>query len=233
MKLLVVLSLALSAIAAAIVAPRQPTSPSHIVALGIDNSDIPLYSDADPVPTVTTSESTATTEDNYQNARDKIPLVTEHVTSTTSRPGDPEPIVILPFYFQVIENCLPDNTIQARGVYKNMDYVWAYTLAKGNTVQVDHGIGGYPWAFLIGPFDYKNSNLHFSYDNGDDFHCDWNDSESWKRCGECRTGLWSAPKLDCNGGGEKTRKKIMNCSFIMGWRSKLTGHPITPPEGAA
>jgi len=86
-----------------------------------------------------------------------------------------------------------------------MDYVWAYTLAKGNTVQVDHGIGGYPWTFLIGPFDYKNSNLHFSYDNGDDFHCDWNDSESWKRCGECRTGLWSAPKLNCKGGGEKTR----------------------------
>ncbi|KAI4652141.1 hypothetical protein J4E93_002338 [Alternaria ventricosa] len=190
MKLLVVLSLALSAIAAAVVAPRQLTSPSHIVALGIDNSEI-LYSDADPNPTATTSESTATTEDNYQAAGDKIPLVTEHVTSTykliTSRPGDPEAIILLPFYFQVIENCLPDNTIQARGVYKNMDYVWAYTLAKGTTVQVDHGIGGYPFTFLIGPFDYGSSILHFSYDNGDDFHCDWNDSESWKSCGECRT----------------------------------------------
>ncbi|KAI4950618.1 hypothetical protein J4E91_004503 [Alternaria rosae] len=190
MKLLIVLSLALNAIAATVVAPQQPTSPSHIVALGIDNTEILLYSDADANPTVTTSESNATTEDNSED-RVKIPTVTEQVTSTykliSARPGDPEAIIILPFYFQVIENCLSDNTIQPRGVYNNKDYVWAYTLAEGTTVTVNHGIAGYPYTFLIGPFDYGSSILHFSYDNGDDFKCDWNDSETWKSCGECRT----------------------------------------------
>lgn len=81
MKLLIVLSLALNAIAAAVVAPQQHTSPSHIVALGIDNTEILLYSDADANPTVTTSKSTATTEDNNED-RVKIPTVTEQVTST-------------------------------------------------------------------------------------------------------------------------------------------------------
>ena len=92
--------------------------------------------------------------------------------------------------------------------------MWAYTLAEGTTVTVDHGIAGYPYTFLVGPFDYGSSILHFSYDNGDDFKCDWNDNETWQSCGECRTSLRSAPPLDCNGGGVRGRVSGFHSSCV-------------------
>jgi hypothetical protein len=203
MKLLVLTSLALGTIAAA-VTPQQPTEASHIIALtgsnGTDSPEIFLYSDADAAMPAAMPASPASASSDIVNTNPiSIPRVNQRWY-----PTDPEPIIILPFHFQVIENCLSDNTLQARGVYLNRDYVRAYTLAENTAVAVDHGIGGYPYTFLIGPFDYASSSLYFSYDNGP-WQCEWNDGETWRECGECRTGLWSAAPLDCGGASERTR----------------------------
>jgi hypothetical protein len=226
MKFLIILFLALGAIAAAIVAPEQPTSPgTHIIApAGYDGTytseTLLLSTEGEPihpapVPGTSNNDIAIPTGTDMQLPATPTTRKAAKVTQL-SRPHDPEPIIILPFHFQVIENCMSDHSIAARGVYVNRDYVWAYNFPSGATNVVKHNVDGYPYTFLVGPFDYASSTLHFSYDNGP-WKCDWNDQETWKECGECRSGLWNADKLDCgNAGGMKTRSKDMDCSFIMG-----------------
>jgi hypothetical protein len=232
MKLFIVASLVLSIVAAAIVQPGQPLSPgTHIIA--IEGHDGTFNSEMLPVSTEGESvqPSSAFGTDNDPIAILGTPTTPKAAKVTQiSRAHDPEPIIILPFHFQIVENCMSDNSITARGVYVNRDFVWAYFLSSGGTSVVEHNVNGYP-DFLVGPYDYGSSTLHFSYDNTA-FKCDWNDQETWKECGECRSGMWDADPLDCNGGGIKTRTKHMDCLFIMGWRSQLKGTPIPnlPPS---
>ncbi|KAJ4362500.1 hypothetical protein N0V83_010594 [Neocucurbitaria cava] len=130
--------------------------------------------------------------------------------------------IILPFHFQTTESCSTDGTKLAHGIYSNGNVVAGVSLAPGVATGVNHLIPGYP-DLSVGPFDYTNDRLLFTYTNGTNSatSCQWYDDEAWKACGECRAGLWSQPTLDCSSpaGGPKLRVKDMDCSFILGVKS--------------
>ncbi|KAL1797882.1 hypothetical protein ACET3X_004488 [Alternaria dauci] len=127
MKLFIIASLTLITIAAAIIQPEQPLPPgTHIIAIegydGTSTSELLLVStEGEPLHPSPASDTNS----------DPMPIAGTPTTpkaakvTQVSRPGDPEPIIILPFHVQVIENCMSDTSIAARGVYVNRDYVWA------------------------------------------------------------------------------------------------------------
>jgi hypothetical protein len=55
----------------------------------------------------------------------------------------------------------------------------------------------------VGPFDYREDRLRFAY-HSEDISCEWYDYETWKKCAECRAGVWVGGDVDCaNGGGRR------------------------------
>ncbi|KAG9191225.1 hypothetical protein G6011_09313 [Alternaria panax] len=223
MKLFIIVILALGTTAAAILQPDRPFPPStHTIAIESYNSTSTHETQLIP----TQGEPTHPSPASINNANPRTPTLPKaaRVTQLT-RPNDPEPIIILPFHFQLLETCMADDTLAARAVYVNRDFTYAYWLSSSETSVVHHHVYGFPNRFLVGPYDYVGGKVRFSWENTA-FACVWDDGEAWRECGECRAGTWSAGELDCGGGDIKSRKKDMDCSFIMGWKSELTGTPI-------
>jgi hypothetical protein len=58
-------------------------------------------------------------------------------------------------------------------------------------------------AYLLPEFpavDYKADRLRFAYKSGD-INCKWYEFETWKKCAECRAGVWIGADVDCATGG--------------------------------
>lgn len=124
--------------------------------------------------------------------------------------------IILPFHFQMWEYCLDGQRV-AHGVYTNGNMKQSIYLKPGLMTSLNHRVPGYA-NLDIGPYDYKESKLRFHYFRNalmapED--CVWYDNETWKSCGKCRAGLWSAGPLDCRDPSA-LRIKDMDCSLLLG-----------------
>lgn len=122
--------------------------------------------------------------------------------------------IILPFHIQTWEYCGPQGKLLAAGVYVNGNMRSSLEFQPGTVVHVNHQVPGYK-VLDVGPVDFGQGRLRFSY-NG----CEWWDTETWKSCGECRAGVWSAGPIDCDGS-TKVRVKDMDCSVLLGVRKKV------------
>ncbi|KAF1832657.1 hypothetical protein BDW02DRAFT_419571 [Decorospora gaudefroyi] len=191
MKLLVLLTLSLGILATALAAP-----PPALQAIAIINNAHTSNTTLIP-PSNTPSQAHA---HGLQN--NKPTSTTTQITqiTQTSRPGDPEPIFILPFHVSLSQSCPPNNNAtkleetRVTAIYTNGDHTYVYPNPAHGPVK--HGVAGYP-DFTLGPFDAQEGVLRFGYENGG-WACEWGDDETWRVCGECRTKLWSG---GCAGGG--------------------------------
>jgi hypothetical protein len=123
--------------------------------------------------------------------------------------------IILPFHFQVVEYCHNGERL-ASGTYTNGDTKQELLLKRGLMISFPHHVPGYA-NLDIGPFDYRNSRVRFHYFRPGQVaseDCEWYDHETWKSCGECRAGLWSAAPVDC-ADPKAFRVKEMDCSLLL------------------
>lgn len=131
--------------------------------------------------------------------------------------------VILPFHLHIWEYCLNGQRL-ATGIYTNGNMKQQISLTPGLTTSVNHRVPGYA-NLEIGPFDYNASRVHFRYFKNErtaSENCEWFDDQTWKSCGECRAGLWSAGPLNC-ANPRAVRYKDMDCSVLLGRKKVNTG----------
>jgi hypothetical protein len=109
--------------------------------------------------------------------------------------------VILPFHFTITEYCTGPKKY-VRGIYSN-GLVVNMNLNPTMTNNLNHTITEYP-DLTIGPYATDKSRLRFYYKSAErNIECEWFDDETWRRCGECRAGLWSGEMLNCGKGGSR------------------------------
>ena len=152
-------------------------------------------------------------------------IIETHVPNS----GTAEKSVILPFHLQIWEYCNLKGEKLAAGVYSNGNIKSALDLRPDNMIRVNHRIPGYA-TLDIGPFDYQQSRVRFGYadgvGDGGVKGCEWFDPETWKSCGECRAGLWSAGPIGCEDP-RNMRTKDMDCSVLLGTRAPR--FELSPP----
>jgi hypothetical protein len=139
-------------------------------------------------------------------AREDEPTSVVVAKATTTRTVSAEVIanptsetLILPFHFSVTEYC-DNGSKKVKGRYSNGLSV-NIDLWPGLIAAVKHGVGHFP-PLEVGDFKYDSSRLRFHYADKE-INCEWFDDETWKRCGECRAGLWSGAPLNCASGGSR------------------------------
>ncbi|KNG52522.1 hypothetical protein DDE82_007172 [Stemphylium lycopersici] len=259
MKHFILFYLALSTLAAVVVLPTaiertEPIATAVAIALsgasGTDNTTMILLAENNNNPAVAAAnfqvadagEAEAEAKALSPTAANTATTATKpqitylaHATQTT-RPSDPEPIIIFPFSIVLTESCSPSPPRKlAKALVQNGQFATLYyNLSPTTTAAVDHRIPDFPRSLRIGPYDGDKGEVWFSYLN-EEFEggegCRWRDGENWRECGECRAGMWDSAGLDCgkDGGGGRVR-----CSFILGWKHQFHGlvaAPASSPSG--
>ncbi|KAH7552221.1 hypothetical protein BM1_09083 [Bipolaris maydis] len=227
MHLSFLLIFSLHLLTTALTAPNSPTESAIALLEGRDTSTI-LYT---PTPTIIRALDAAMTGnanahindandndiDNDNNLPTQTITQTARVTQTT-RPNDPEPIILYPFHLTLTSLCSsasPANATLTNGNWTSR----IINLTSSTRAIVDHHIPAYPQTFSVGPFDARKGELRFEYLN-EGWKCEWGDTggEAGRRgCGGCRVGEWREGG-ECQGG---TRSKKMECEFVMGWKHQL------------
>jgi hypothetical protein len=212
MKILALLPLILSILAAALVAPRQPieTAAARVIAVSVLGGD-----DYTILPTVTAAPQTG---GDVVQAADAAESTTTHTASIIQAviPHEKDKIYIFPFHVEMTESCSRSSPKKIKGFWKNGDWAEGFELDAGKSLSIYHWIAGFP-NFQLGPFDTGAETLRFRYENtvfyeaGEQNVCKWTDGETWRECGECRAALWSGPPLNCGAGGGE-RVCIRDCS---------------------
>jgi hypothetical protein len=207
MKALALLSLLLSSLAAALVAPRQAVAAAAVEVIAVSvigGEDFTIFPTPTSAPLAIAADIAAPSQ-----------TITHHAKIIQQK-AHPEPIYIFPFHVQLTQSC---SSRSISGFWINGDYTSSFSLNSGASLSVNHFITGYP-NFQLGPFDEGKGVMRFRYENtvfyedGEQNVCKWHDGEMWRECGECRAGLWDR---NCagDGGGERVShiqrgKRVIN-----------------------
>jgi len=210
-----------------------PVETANVVVLAGTNNSTTLYytptknANMTARPTHTMPPADAVALADAATTKSKTTTTKRVQVIATSRPSDPQPIIILPFHLSTTSHCTPDATLTINGTYKNGDWVQNFSLHGANTaVLMPYHVPGLPNTFRIGPYDYDKGFMQFGYENKE-WKCGWADDESGKVCGECKAKEWSGDGVGCqNCKGEEggmCRVREVDCSFVLGWESELLG----------
>ncbi|EMD64976.1 hypothetical protein COCSADRAFT_159968 [Bipolaris sorokiniana ND90Pr] len=170
----------------ALTVPNSPTESALALLLeGTDPSTV-LYT---PIPTVIhalDAAITANTNAHANNANDanEKNLPTQTITQTarvtqTTRPHDPEPIILYPFHLTLTSLCSspsPANATLTNGNWTSR----IINLTSLTRAIVDHHIPAYPQTFSVGPFDARRGELRFGRRKWS-VRLLWGGSISWRR----------------------------------------------------
>jgi hypothetical protein len=131
-----------------------------------------------------------------------------HATATPDLTVSSKAVEIATFHFRLVEYCAStDKGYKGtfRSAFGDADLDFAPAQAYALDIAPDQTLGN----LVLGPIDQYTGRLRYYYRHQHGpLNCEWFDDERWKRCGECRAGLWSGAPMDCSAANPARAERV-------------------------